>query len=82
MSYERVKQANKIVVGAKQTVKAIRNGIVTEVIIATDAEKRITTPVMEEAESNHLIITYVDSKKCLGAACGIDVHTTVVAITV
>ena len=41
MSYEKVKQAKKTIIGTKQTVKAIRAGIVTEIIIAQDAEERI-----------------------------------------
>ena len=38
MSYEKVKQARKLVIGTKQTLKAIKNGIVKEVIIAEDAD--------------------------------------------
>ena len=45
MSYEKVKQAKKTIIGTKQTVKAIRAGIVTEVIIAMDAEERFITPL-------------------------------------
>ena len=41
MSYEKVEQAKKTIIGTKQTVKAIHAGIVTEVIIAQDAEERI-----------------------------------------
>jgi len=40
MSYEKVKQAKKTIIGTRQAVKAIRAGIVTEVIIAMDAEER------------------------------------------
>ena len=45
MSYEKVEQAKKTIIGTKQTVKAIRAGIVTEVIIAQDAEERVIAPV-------------------------------------
>ena len=81
MSYEKVKQAKKIISGTKQTVKAIRAGIVTEVIIAQDAEERIIAPAMEEAELHAIPVTYVNSRKQLGEACGIDVGAAVVAIT-
>ena len=81
MSYEKVKQANKTIIGIKQTVKAIRAGIVAEVIIAQDAEERVTAPVMEAAELHRIPVTYVDSRKQLGEACGIEVGTAVVAIT-
>ena len=52
-----------------------------EVIIAQDAEERIITPVVEEAELHRIPVTYVDSRKKLGEACGIEVGTAVVAIT-
>ena len=81
MSYEKVKQAKKTIIGTKQTVKAIVQVIVIEVIIAQDAEERIIAPVMEEAELHRIPVTYVDSKKKLGKACGIEVGAAVVAIT-
>ena len=65
MSYEKVEQAKKTIIGTKQTVKAIRAGIVTEVIIAQDADERIIAPVMEEAAIHGIRVTYVDSMKKL-----------------
>ncbi|CAM3241833.1 ribosomal L7Ae/L30e/S12e/Gadd45 family protein [Filibacter tadaridae] len=81
MSYEKVERAKKTIIGTKQTVKAIRAGIVTEVIIAQDAEERIVTPVLEEAALHSIQVTHVDSKERLGNACGIQVSAAVVAIT-
>ena len=81
MSYEKVKQAKKTIIGTKQAVKAIQAGIVTEVIIAQDAEERIIRPVMENAELHRIPVAYVDSRKKLGEACGIAVGATVIAIT-
>jgi len=81
MSYEKVKQAKNTAIGTKQTVKAIRAGIVTEIIIAQDAEERFIIPVKEEAELHNILLTYVDSRKRLGEICGIDVGAAVVAIT-
>jgi large subunit ribosomal protein L7A len=81
MSYEKVEQAKKTIIGTKQAVKAIRAGIVIEIIIAQDAEERIIAPVMEEAELHNVQVTYVDSREKLGNACGIQVGAAVVAIT-
>ncbi|WP_368668787.1 50S ribosomal protein L7ae-like protein [Sporosarcina sp. 6E9] len=81
MSYEKVAQAQKTIIGIKQTVKAIRAGKVIEVIIAQDSETRLISPVMEEAELHRIPVSYVDSRKKLGEACGIEVGTAVVAIT-
>ncbi|MFJ7935186.1 ribosomal L7Ae/L30e/S12e/Gadd45 family protein [Sporosarcina sp. NPDC096371] len=81
MSYEKVERAKKTIIGTKQTVKAIRAGIVTAVIIAQDAEERVVAPVMEEATLHGIQVTHVDSKERLGNACGIQVGAAVVAIT-
>lgn len=81
MSYEKVKQAKQTIIGIKQTVKAIRASVVTEVIIAQDAEERVTAPAIEAAELHQIPITYVESRKQLGEACGIEVGTAVVALT-
>ena len=81
MSYEKVEQAKKTIIGTKQAVKAIRAGIVIEIIIAQDAEERIIAPVMEEAVLHGIQVTHVDSKERLGHACGIQVGAAVVAIT-
>lgn len=81
MSYEKVEQAKKTIIGTKQAVKAIRAEIVTELIIAKDAEERVITSVTEEAMLHGIHISYVDSKKKLGEICGIQVGTAVVAIT-
>lgn len=81
MSYEKVKQAKRTIIGTKQTVKAIRKGIVTEVIVAQDVEERIVGPIIEEAALYNILVTYVESRKKLGAACAIEVGAAVVAIT-
>lgn len=81
MSYEKVKQAKKTIIGTKQTVKAIEAQLVTEVIVAQDAEERIIRPVLVVAELHRIPVTYVDSRVNLGKACGIEVGATVVAIT-
>ena len=37
MSYEKVLQAQKLIIGTKQTVKALKQGVVNELIVAEDA---------------------------------------------
>ncbi len=81
MSYDKVEQAKKTIIGTKQTVKAIRAGIVTEVIIAQDAEEKVIAPVLEETELHGIQVTHVESREKLGHACGIQVGAAVVAIT-
>lgn len=80
MSYEKVAQAEEIIIGTKQTVKALKNGNVKEVIIAEDAEPKVTMKVVQLAEEKKVPLTRVDSMKKLGKACGIEVGAATVAI--
>ena len=80
MSYEKVSQASQIIVGTKQTVKALKSGLVKEVIVAEDAEYRVINKVLQTAEERHVPVIKVHSMKKLGKACGIEVGAATVAI--
>ncbi|WP_226038422.1 50S ribosomal protein L7ae-like protein [Aquibacillus saliphilus] len=81
MSYEKVTQVNNgLIIGTKQTVKAMKNGEVSEVIIADDADQQVTSKVSRLANELKIPCVRVDSMKKLGNACGIDVGTATVAI--
>jgi large subunit ribosomal protein L7A len=80
MSYEKVKQAKSVVIGTKQTVRALKNNQIQEVVIANDADPFLTSHVIETATELQIPITYVDSMKMLGKACHIDVGAATVAI--
>jgi large subunit ribosomal protein L7A len=81
LSYEKVLQATKIIIGTKQTVKALKDGTARELIIASDAETKVTASVVKLAQEMNIQITYVDSMKKLGKACGIEVGASTVVIT-
>ncbi len=80
MSYDKVLQAQNIIVGTKQTVKAMRNGQVVEVVVAKDANSSLTSKVISIATEMNIPITYVDSMKSLGKACGIEVAASTVGL--
>ena len=80
MSYEKVLQANKIIIGTKQTVRALKDGNVQELVVATDADPKITAKMIQKAKESEIPILYVDSMKKLGRACGIEVGASAVAI--
>ncbi|PGT81265.1 MULTISPECIES: 50S ribosomal protein L7ae-like protein [Bacillaceae] len=80
MSYDKVSQANEIIVGTKQSVKALMNNEVKEIIIAEDADYRIIQKVIQTAETQKVPLTTVSSMKKLGKACGIEVGAAAVAI--
>jgi len=82
MSYEKVKQAKKTIIGTKQAVKAMKKRLVKEVYIALDVEEKIIELARLTAQENNVFIHYVESKVDLGKACGLRVSASVVAITV
>jgi large subunit ribosomal protein L7A len=80
MSYEKVIQAKSVIIGTKQAVRALKNNLIQEVIIADDADIYLTGRVVETAKELDVPITYVDSMRMLGKACGIDVGAATVAV--
>jgi large subunit ribosomal protein L7A len=80
MSYEKVLRASKIVIGTKQAVKALKDGIASELIIAADAETKVTAAIVKLAQEMNIPIIYVDSMNKLGKACGIEVGASTVVI--
>lgn len=79
MSYEKVKQAKSLTIGTKQTLKMVEKKKAVEVYIAQDADPRVTMKVIGMSKKMGIPITYVDSMKHLGKACGIEVGAAVVA---
>lgn len=80
MSYDKVKQAGKLSIGTKQATKALESGVVTELFIAKDADPRMTNKVANLCKKLNVPITYVDSMKQLGKACGIEVGAAIAAV--
>lgn len=81
MSYDQVTQASQTIIGIKQAVKAMYAGQVIALFVAIDADNWVTDPAILLAKEIGVPVTYVDSKKELGKACGIHVGAAVVAIT-
>ncbi|WP_068777671.1 ribosomal L7Ae/L30e/S12e/Gadd45 family protein [Paenibacillus sp. FJAT-26967] len=80
MTYDKVKQASKLSVGTKQATKSVELGTALEVIVAKDADPRMIAKIVNLCLNSGIEITYVDSMKLLGKACGIDVGAAVAAI--
>ncbi|MDP5276875.1 50S ribosomal protein L7ae-like protein [Chengkuizengella axinellae] len=80
MSYEKVKQADRLSIGTKQTLKVIERGSATEVYVAEDADPKVTNKVISLCKEKNVNLIYVDSMKQLGKACGIEVGAAVAAI--
>lgn len=81
MSYEKVMQVkSSVVIGTKQTLKAMKNGHISEVFVAVDADQHMIQKVTHLAEELGIPFHHVDSKKKLGVACGIEVGAAAVGI--
>lgn len=82
MSYEKVEQATALVIGLKQTIKAIEQGMVKEVFVAKDADARLTSKVVSLCREKTIPVDVVDSMRNLGKACGIEVGAAAAAIII
>jgi large subunit ribosomal protein L7A len=80
MSYEKVKQAKSLRIGTKQATKVVELGTAIEVVIASDADPRLTAKIAAICKKAGVEVIYVDSMKLLGKACGIEVGAAMVAI--
>lgn len=80
MSYQKVSNAENVVVGHKRTLEAIKNGIVKEVVIAEDADVRLTHVIIRTALQHNIPITKVESVRKLGKVSGIQVGASAIGI--
>ncbi|MFE5324603.1 ribosomal L7Ae/L30e/S12e/Gadd45 family protein [Paenibacillus sp. NPDC056579] len=80
MSYEKVKQAANISIGTKQATRMVELGKASEVFVANDADPRITIKMVNLCKKMGVKVTYVDSMKLLGKACGIEVGAAMAAV--
>ena len=79
MSIEDIKAAKKVI-GAKQTVKAVENGLAQRVFLAEDADLRFTKPIIAVCQSHSVNVEIVPTMTELGKVCGIEVGAAAVAI--
>ena len=82
MSNEKVARFNKqhYVVGLKETLKALKKGQVTSLIIAQDVEVHLLTRVLSYINHKNIPITFFSSQRALGEYVGINVNATIVAL--
>ncbi len=80
MPLEDLKRAQKLIVGTKETLKALEDGRARLVFIARDANRDVIGPVLEMASRDQIQVAYVDCMRTLGKACGIEVGAATAAI--
>ncbi|AOT71162.1 ribosomal L7Ae/L30e/S12e/Gadd45 family protein [Geosporobacter ferrireducens] len=77
---DELKKQNKLIVGSKQGLKAIKEDRAQTLFIAKDAERHVTRTIEEAGKESQIQIVYVDSMKKLGKACGIEVGAAIAVI--
>lgn len=82
MSYDKVKQATRLIIGMKQTLKAVEQGMVKEVFVAKDADPKVTGKILQLCREKEVPVEIVDSMRQLGKACGIEVGAATAAILI
>lgn len=75
-----LKNSLNIIIGLKQTLKAIQNDKAAKVYLASDSDDYIKKSVMEACAQKNLEIVYVNTMKELGEACGIDIGASTAAV--
>jgi len=75
-----LKKAQNVVIGLKQTRRALEKESVAEVYVARDADNRLLRPIMEMCGNKKIELKEVPSMTELGKACGIKVGAAVAAV--
>lgn len=73
-------KAGQVLVGTRQTVKAVKADQVQKVYLAQDADSHLQNEVKTACKNHEVEIIYVNSMSDLGAACGIDRKTATAAL--
>ena len=76
----RVSQARRKIVGTKQTLKALEREEAVMVLLAGDADEKISAPVEALAADKGIEIAHVETMSSLGRICGIKVKAAAAAI--
>lgn len=80
MSNDEGIRAGKVKIGTKQTTRLVELGKATEVYVAQDADPRLLSKIVHLCSAAGVKVTYIESMKSLGKACGIEVGAAMAAV--
>lgn len=75
-----MKDNKKIVIGKKQTLRALQRSEAQKICIAKDADLHVTKPITDACKELDIEIIYFDTMKELGAFVGINVNAAAAAV--
>lgn len=73
-------EEKKIVIGKKQTLRALARNEAEKIYISKDADLHVTKPITDACLANNIEIIYFNNMKELGASCGINVNAAAAAV--
>ena len=79
MDLDTIKKARKVI-GAKQTAKAIDKETAAIVLLAGDADKRVTGPLLTACQAKEISVEVIDTMDELGKLCAIEVGAAAAAV--
>jgi large subunit ribosomal protein L7A len=74
------KYSAELLVGSKQTLKAIANNQVKKIFLAKDIDQPLKQEILKAVNDNNIPFVIVESKNELGRICGIDVSAASAAL--
>jgi len=80
MTIEALENAERRVVGAKQVIRALEEGRVSEAYVAKDADLTLTQRVVDRCYRANIPCREVPTMSELGKMCGIDVKAAAAAL--
>ena len=78
---ETVINRDNMIVGARQSMKALKNGKVSEVYMAEDSDEFIKNDFVRECSARNINIVRYGTKAELGRVCGIEIDAAVACRT-
>ncbi|MBE3556395.1 MAG: ribosomal L7Ae/L30e/S12e/Gadd45 family protein [Firmicutes bacterium] len=73
--YQQVRTASHKVAGIRQVQRALNRDSAILLVVAEDAEARLTAPLVQLAEKRRIAVQRVPSMRQLGRACRLEVGT-------
>ena len=71
---------DKLIIGLKQTKKAVTAGLVQKLYLAENCDPMISEPLQEAAQKAGVQVLYVATMKELGSMCAINVGASCAAV--
>lgn len=73
--YKRVKAQSERTVGTQSTMRAVKRGLVAEVVLARDGDRRVLNPLIALCKQTGVKVNWVDCQDALGQAVGLELPT-------